>query len=184
MMTIAPLSAANRAGVLRSTLASGFTLIELITTIAVAGVIIALAMPSFRYITNSNRIASEINGLLGDLQFARAEAIKEGQTVTVCVSAGGATCDGTTTWQSGWIVFQKPGTVLRIQKPFSSTDTFLASNAVSQIQFNREGYAIGWANGSLLTLHDATGTTAWTRCLAVNFSGQTTSLLYDGAICN
>jgi len=183
-MTIAPLSAANRAGVLRSTLASGFTLIELLMTITVAGIILAIAMPSFRYITNSNRIASEINGLLGDLQFARAEAIKEGQTVTVCVSAGGATCDGTTTWQSGWIVFQKPGTVLRVQTPFTSTDTFLASNAVSQVQFNREGYAIGWAAGTMITLHDKNDTTAWTRCLAVNFSGQTTTMLYNGGTCN
>ena len=57
--------------------------------------------------TNSNRIAAEINGLLGDLQFARAEAIKEGQTVTVCVSSNGATCAGAavSTWQNGWIVF-------------------------------------------------------------------------------
>ncbi len=184
MMTIAPLGAANRAGVLRSALAAGFTLIELLTAITVAGVIMAIAMPSFRYITNSNRIASEINGLLGDLQFARAEAIKEGETVSVCVSTDGATCTGGPAWQSGWIVFQKAGNVLRVQTPFTSTDSFGASNNVSQIQFNREGYAIGWANGTLLTLHDISGTTAWTRCLAVNFSGQTTTLLYDGATCN
>lgn len=184
MMTIAPLGAANRAGVLRTAVAAGFTLIELLITITVAGIILAIAMPSFRYITNSNRIASEVNGLLGDLQFARAEAIKEGQTVTVCLSSDGATCTGGSAWQSGWIVFQQPGNVLRIQKPFTGTDSFGASNNVSKIQFNREGYAIGWANGTLLTLHDISGTTAWTRCLSVNFSGQATTLLYDGVICN
>ncbi len=187
MMTIAPLSAANRAGVLRSTLASGFTLIELLTTITVAGVIIALAMPSFRYITNSNRIASEINGLLGDLQFARAEAIKEGQTVTVCSSANGATCAVTTAWNSGWIVYQNPANVLRNQATFSGTDSFQASQNVSKIQFNREGYAVGLPNGTLISLHDVTANTAWTRCLAINFSGQASSLMYNqtanGATC-
>src|ERR1700722_11134278 len=79
--------------------ASGFTMIELLMTIAVASILLVLAVPSFRYVTNSNRIAAEINGLLGDLQFARGEAIKEGRTVTVCVSTNGTSCTGTPNWQ-------------------------------------------------------------------------------------
>ena len=75
MMTVAPLGTARRAGRRRNAPASGFTLIELLMTITIAGIIAMIAIPSFRYITNSNRIASEINGLLGDLQFARAEGI-------------------------------------------------------------------------------------------------------------
>ena len=110
-------------------------------------------MPSFRYVTNSNRIASEINGLLGDLQFARAEAIKEGRTVTVCVSTDGATCANSTTWQSGWIVFSDPTnvgvvdageTILRVQTPFTSTDTFLASNTVSAISSIAKATRSAW----------------------------------------
>ncbi len=85
----------------------GFTLVEMIMTMAIAAILLTIAIPSFRYVTNSNRIAGELNGLLGDLQFARAEAIKEGRTVTVCVSNDGATCANSTTWQSGWIVFSR-----------------------------------------------------------------------------
>src|SRR5580693_8818391 len=142
--------------------AHGFTLVEVVITMAVAAILLSIAVPSFRYVTNSNRIAGELNGLLGDLQFARAEAIKEGRTVTVCVSVDGATCANSTTWQSGWIVFSDPTdvgvvdpgeTILRWQKTFSSTDTFVASNilspvTLSAITFNREGYAIGIANGT------------------------------------
>ncbi len=103
-------------------------------TIAIAAIVATIGIPSFRYVTNSNRIAGEVNGLLGDLQFARAEAIKEGQNVTVCVSTVGATCDGTSTWQSGWIVYSNPTgatapvatSILRIQTTFTSTDTFVA----------------------------------------------------------
>jgi type IV fimbrial biogenesis protein FimT len=173
-------------------LRSGFTLIEILMTITVAGIVIALAVPSFRYITNSNRIASEINGLLGDLQFARAEAIKEGRSVTVCVSANGTGCAATTTWQSGWIVFQDPNanaivdvgeTILRVQTPFTGTDTFQSSNGVSAITFNREGYAVGVANGTEITLHDATGNTAWTRCLDINLVGQTSTEMYNNGTC-
>jgi type IV fimbrial biogenesis protein FimT len=167
---------------------SGFTLIEMLMTMAIAAILLTIGIPSFRYVTNSNRVAGELNGLLGDLQFARAEAIKEGRTVTVCVSSDGANCANLTTWQSGWIVFSDPAnlggagaggeTILRVQAPFSSSDTFNASNDVSVVTFNREGYAIGMANGTLIELHDSTNTSAWTRCLLINLSGQMTSQQY------
>jgi type IV fimbrial biogenesis protein FimT len=176
--------------------ASGYTLIEMLMTIAVAAILMGLAIPSFRYITNANRIASELNGLLGDLQLARAEAIKEGRTVSVCQSSDGATCTNSTGWQGGWIVFSDPNnigvvdggeTIIRVQKPFTGSDTFTASNAVSVITFNREGYAIGMATGTLLTLHDSSSNSAWTRCLSINFSGQMTSEMAgasdNGAVC-
>jgi type IV fimbrial biogenesis protein FimT len=171
---------------------SGFTMIELMMTIAIGSIVLMLAVPSFRYVTNSNRIAAEINGLLGDLQFARAEAIKEGQTVTVCVSTSGTACTGGPAWQGGWIVFSDPtntavvgaGGVLRVQKPFSGTDTFTASpNTLTKVPFNREGYAGGIANGTLITLHDSTSTSAWTRCLTLNFIGQVATEKANGTTC-
>ncbi len=167
---------------------SGFTLVETIIAMAVVSVLLAIGIPSFRYVTNSNRIAAEINGLLGDMQYARSEAVKEGQPVTVCVSSDGATCTGPNTWQSGWIVFSDAngnaafdaGTdvLLRIQKPFSGTDTFVATNAVAAVTFNREGYANGIANGTLMELHDSTNNTNWTRCLSVNLVGMIVSQTY------
>ena len=118
--------------------ASGFTMIEMMMTIAIAAIVMTLAIPSFRYVTNANRIASEINGLLGDLQFARAEAIKEGRTVTVCVSTDGATCAAGDTCLAGRLdrvldptdvgVVDAVEAVLRVQKPFSGTDTFLSNH--------------------------------------------------------
>ena len=169
---------ATRIGIGR---ALGFTMIEVLITIAIAATLMSLAIPSFRYITNSNRIASELNGLLGDLQLARAQAIKEGRTVTVCQSSDSATCTNSTSWEGGWIVFSDPTNVgvydageiyVRKQKPFSGTDSFTASNTVSAITFNREGYAVGIANGTLITLHDSSNNSAWTRCLFINLSGQ------------
>ena len=64
----------------------GFSLVQLMVTIAIVGVLTGIAIPSYKSITTSNRIANEINGLLGDLQYARFAAIKEGQTVTMCSS--------------------------------------------------------------------------------------------------
>ena len=177
---------------------SGFTLVEIMISIAVVAILLTIGIPSFRYVTNSNRIAGEINGLLGDMQYARAEAVKEGRPVTVCVSADGATCAGVNTWQSGWIVFSDVNgnaavdaatdVVLRVQTPFSSTDTFVATNAVGAVTFNREGYANGIANGTLIALHDSTNTSNWTRCLSITLVGMMASQTYgttvNGFPCN
>ena len=178
-----------KAGVTGFARSAGFTMIELMMTIAIATIVMTLAIPSFRYITNANRIAGEVNGLLGDMQFARAEAIKEGQGITVCASTNGLTCTaGDTFWHNGWIVISSVAAVgvLRVQSQFSSSDTFesLGSSGISTVTFNREGYATGLANGgSVITLHDSTSTTAWTRCLALTFSGQMTTEKYDGTSC-
>ena len=178
---------------------TGFTLMELLMTIAIAAIVATIGIPSFQYVTNSNRVAGEVNGLLGDLQFARAEAIKEGQPVTVCMSKGGTTCDTTgNAWQSGWIVYSNPtgtgtntttpasGSILRIRSTFTSTDTFTAQPAYSAITYNREGYAIGITNGTLISLHVTSGTTAqiaaWTRCLAVSMNGMTQTATHNQTI--
>jgi type IV fimbrial biogenesis protein FimT len=165
---------------------AGFTLVETLITISIAAILLAMGTSSYRYVTNSNRIAGEINGLLGDLQFARGEAIKEGRTVTACVSQDGQNCMTSTAWNSGWIVFQDPNgnatvdtaageTVLRVRSPFSSTDTFTATNNVNAIRFNRQGYAVGIANGTLMQLHDATSNANWARCLIINLNGMMSS---------
>jgi type IV fimbrial biogenesis protein FimT len=159
----------------------------------IAAILMAIAIPSYRYVTNANRIAAEVNGLLGDMQYARGEAIKEGQTVTVCVSADGATCNGATTWQNGWIVFSDLNgdqtvdvgdTVLRVQSTFTSTDTFVSNN-VAAVTFNREGFAAGLGpNGSLITLHAATPSSASTRCLSLTTVGLMTVQIYNQAPIN
>ncbi len=151
--------------------------------------------------TNANRISSEVNGLLGDLQFARAEAIKEGRYVSVCASTDGASCSGDAAdWQGGWIVFPNPnngsavtpGVAVTPRAPdperySRATDTFTATNAQSIVTFNRDGYALGIANGTLITLHDSTSNKAWTRCASIAPSGAVITELYgivnNGATC-
>lgn len=64
----------------------GFTLIELMVTIAVLAVIVALATPSFAGIINSNRLATASNELLTSLQLARMEAVRRNAPVVVCAS--------------------------------------------------------------------------------------------------
>jgi len=163
---------------------SGFNLTELVIVVAIVAILLSVGVPSYRYITNSYRMSSEVNGLLGDLMYARAEAIKEGQGVTVCVSADGVNCLASTAWQRGWIVFSNlngAATTLRTQTPFTGpggvADSFSASNAVSAVTYNREGFAttaVGFP-ATTITLHDPTANAAWTRCLLISAQGTYTT---------
>ncbi len=59
---------------------SGFTIIEFVVVMLIVGIIAAIGVPSFKYVTTSNRIASEINALLADMRYARTEAPPTMQT--------------------------------------------------------------------------------------------------------
>jgi len=159
---------------------TGFTLTELMVVTAVVAILLGIGVPSYRYVTNSYRMSAEVNGLLGDLQYARSEAIKEGQTVTTCVSTNGTACTGGTAWASGWIVFSDPNnigtvdageTVLRVQSAFAGTvpDTFNATANVTAITYNREGFARTAAGfvTTTISLQDSTNNAAWRRCLVI-----------------
>jgi len=82
----------------------GFTLIELLVTVAVLVVLLVLGVPQYQRLTENNRQVAAINTIVGDLNLARSEAVKQGRTVTLCGSTDGATCD-TANWEAGWIVF-------------------------------------------------------------------------------
>ena len=162
---------------------SGFTLLEVLTVITIVAVLMALGVPSYQYVTSANRISGEINALLGDMQYARSEAIKEGQTVSVCSSTNATTCSGSTAWQSGWIVFtdvngtgavdSPSDTILRVQRAFPMGDTFNASGGNIFVIFNREGFAVNLQNPPVtVTLHAAVPTSGSTRCLQITIVGQ------------
>lgn len=169
----------------------GFTMPELVATLTVAAVVTALVMPSYQYVTNSSRVSAEINALLGDLQYARAQAIKEGQPVTVCASADGLTCSGVATWKQGWIVFSDPNAntvvdagepIRRWQKPFAGTDT-LDGGGLSALSFNRDGFPMALAGTTTMTLHDLTATPRWTRCVQVTRVGRLVTELSGVGAC-
>jgi len=83
----------------------GFTLIELMVSIAVLAILLGIAAPSFRSMTASSDLRGVSNELITTLAQARSEAIKRGGRVTVCMSADGAACIATGGWEQGWIMF-------------------------------------------------------------------------------
>ncbi|WP_434027681.1 GspH/FimT family pseudopilin [[Pseudomonas] boreopolis] len=81
----------------------GFTLVELMVTVAVLAILSAIAYPSFQGVIRSNRVATTTNELIASVSLARAEAVRNNRGSSICASASGLGCDGN--WADGWIVF-------------------------------------------------------------------------------
>lgn len=86
----------------------GFTLLELMVTLSVAGILTAIAIPSFTETIKNNRMTAQVNEFVTALNFTRGEAIKRGVRVSMCKSSDAMTCmrDGAgSNWAQGWIIF-------------------------------------------------------------------------------
>ena len=87
---------------------SGFTLLELMVTLAIVAIVLTVGIPSFREMMRENRLATQTNEFLAALALARSEALKRGVRVTLCKSADGASCTTDDGYEQGWIVFVDP----------------------------------------------------------------------------
>jgi len=173
------------------------TLIELLVVLSIAGILMAIGVPSYQTIVNEDRIAAEINDFSGDVAFARAAAVARGVPVTICASTapsaaspacsnpGAASAD----WGTGWVVFTDvkanqtfttSDTVLRYHPQLTGTDTMfgvsgtignLTGTPQASFTFNRMGAD---TSPGVISLHDASNTMAWRRCLVIPMSGETT----------
>lgn len=133
----------------------GFTLIELIVTMAVFAILVAIAAPSFNAFTDSSRRASEVNNISGTLAYARSEAIKRNSNVSVCArisTVGAETCSAVANdWKYGWMVFDDTDSdgvldigenLLRLFGPISkgSVITETTGNATLALTFRGSGF--------------------------------------------
>jgi len=81
----------------------GFTAIELLLAVAIAGILAAFAVPGMRDAWNSNRVAVSANELVAAVSLARNIGFRNSHGGHVCASADGASCSED--WSDGWIVW-------------------------------------------------------------------------------
>lgn len=105
----------------------GFTLIELMVTLAVGAILLAVAVPSFRTFVQNAQVNNTADTFLGAIQQARSEAITRGNWVLLCRTADptGTTCGDSdpNDWSPGWLMYAAPEANSEI--PYDASDHVL-----------------------------------------------------------
>lgn len=86
----------------------GFTLLELMVALTIAGILLGLAVPAMGTFIRSSRLSGSSRDFVVDFAVARNEAVQRATTVTVCTSADLATCSNAS-WNDGRLIFVDGG---------------------------------------------------------------------------
>lgn len=134
---------------------NGFTLVELIITMVILGILTMIAIPSFRNFTRSSQVTSAVNDLVSALNFARSEALTRGTEVTVCKSANQITCTTAGNWDQGWIVYVGEATVDELLRshPAISTNVTM-TDGPNRMTYASSGFFSGAFNGTIQVVSD------------------------------
>lgn len=127
----------------------GVTLIELMVTLSITVIVLAIAVPSFRTSLTENRLAGVSYEFMGALNLARSEAVKRGRNVVLCKRANDNACAVGSNWSNGWIAYADnnangaldAGERLRVWGALDASDSAVSDNAADSIQYARNGIA-------------------------------------------
>ncbi len=166
----------------------GFTLIELMVTLAISVILLGLAAPSFTSMIQSNTVTSTVNTFLADMRFARSEAIRRGGRVVLCRStdpeASSPSCATSSSgWESGWIVFHdldgdhkhdSSDPLLRVQAPIASLGSIMvASGTMNYFNFVATGRLSSLSGGATtLTFGSSPISNENQRVVCVDIAGR------------
>jgi type IV fimbrial biogenesis protein FimT len=85
---------------------AGISLIELILTLAIVGILASISIPALGSLAHSAQSKTAGSAIANSLNFARMTAVNKQSNVVVCPSNDHVSCDGALRWESGWIVFE------------------------------------------------------------------------------
>ncbi|WP_372778456.1 GspH/FimT family pseudopilin [Litorivivens sp.] len=138
----------------------GFTLMEMLVTLAVVAIVASLAVPSFQNMIATQRVRSAANDLVASLNFARSEAVKRNATVTMTPAAGG--------WSDGWTV-ASGGNNLRVQDGFTGI-TLTGTPSATAFSFGGDGRRNGADVEVEITPPSGSGSS--TQCVNLSATGK------------
>lgn len=181
-------------------LTRGFTLIELMTVIALIALISALAAPDLRAFMVRNKVSSVSNEFSAALQQARALAVSRNSCVSLCAASSNnaTTCmandeDDVNFLATGWLIFQNPGCdadktdpadapagpVLQQRSGESSNYVLGPSDPLLNIVlFDPRGYANLAASGNFQVQPPAGSDASYRRTVCLDAAGRATVRQY------
>ncbi|WP_051434481.1 GspH/FimT family pseudopilin [Desulfonatronum lacustre] len=133
---------------------SGLTFVEVLVAIVIALVLMAVSAPYLTGMYRSAGLSTTAHDFLSTLSYARSEAIKRNQRVTVCKSVDGLECTTQGGWEQGWIVFVDAGNlaqvadsndILRVRGPLRGETTLTGNMPVR----NYVSYVANWVRPSM-----------------------------------
>ncbi|MES2820549.1 MAG: GspH/FimT family pseudopilin [Pseudomonadota bacterium] len=147
----------------RSSQSHGFTLIELMITVAIVGIFVAVAVPSFINFVSNNRTESASNELLSFMQYARSTAVQNKASLTACLEAEVWTlkkdCDDADTTSLRTLENPPNIDVLANAEEVTFRSNGTASTAVSIIACREDDFR----NAITLTVQNSGSTRTWPR---------------------
>ncbi len=158
---------------------SGYTLLEILVTVAIVSIVMAIGVPSMSAFIQNDRLTTQINQLVGHLAYARSEAVTRSQQVGVCVSNNTTSCTNGNNWEEGWIiyvdtsangVFDVGEPVLRAQQALEGGNTMKPQTIGTQVVYDYRGFAAAGSAGSF-SLCDSRGS-AHGKAIAISNTGR------------
>lgn len=155
----------------------GFTLIELMVTIAVLAIVISIAVPSFSGMLRENRSLALTSELQGAIQLARSEAVKRRGNVVLCRrDTAGNVCKNGTDWARGWLIrieYIDSANVVKneVLKSWDSAGSLVVNGPEDGLTFKSNGTVVKTAT---FTVNAPGCTGAQKRALNVSPIGTTT----------
>lgn len=140
----------------------GFTLVELMVTLAVVAILATIGVPSYQTLVNNNRLTTQANSLVSAMNFARSEAIKRSQSVTVADS------NGDTAWAGGWVVRDANGNILRTFAALEGQSTLTGS--ATSVVYRGSGFINATTTITFSLCDNRTGETG--RTISISTTGR------------